>query len=46
MLAVAEQDGIEIVRMEHGPVNALDAEFLEAIADRFEAPTPRRARSF
>jgi enoyl-CoA hydratase len=37
MIETRIDDGIAILRIEHGPVNALDAELLEALADALDA---------
>jgi enoyl-CoA hydratase len=45
MIDVSERDGIAVVTLNHGKANALDVEFCEAIADRFDDLSKRPARA-
>ncbi len=43
MIEVAEQDGVAVLRLAHGKVNAMSMEFCEALTARFAEIPPARA---
>lgn len=45
MIDIAQQDGIAVLTMRHGKANALDIEFCEALAARFDALRGSDARA-
>ena len=43
MIEVTEQDGVALLRLAHGKVNAMSMEFCEALTARFAEIPPARA---
>jgi len=43
VIAVADQDGVTLLRLDHGKANAMSLEFCEALTARFAALSPGRA---
>jgi enoyl-CoA hydratase len=42
MLNITDRNGVQLVELEHGKVNALDLELLEALIEAFHAADPQR----